>query len=65
MARSVDDVQQYISYLLSPQRVDHLNSKREAKTRFLHDAAGETDGKATNRVVQSVADLLAFGPVRP
>ena len=65
VARSVDDVQRYISYFLSPQRVDHLNSKREAKTRFLHDVVGETDGQATNRVVQSVAALLALEPVRP
>ena len=65
MARSVDDVERYISYLLSPQRVDHLNSKKEAKTRFLHDVVGETDGQATNRVVQSVAALLALEPVRP
>ena len=65
MACSVDDVQWYISYLLSPQRVDYLNSKKEAKAIFLHDVIGEADGKVTNRLVQSVVALPALELVRP
>ena len=48
----------HITNLLSPQRAEHLKTKEEARRRFLHDMAHHPDGKATDRVVQVVADLL-------
>lgn len=58
VVRTAEELMKYITNLLSPQSNDYLNTKEKAKNRFLHDLVWRTDGDATNRVVQFVADLL-------
>ena len=52
----------HITNLLSARCAEHLKAREEARRRFLHDMAYYPDGKATDRVVQVVAELI--GPER-
>jgi hypothetical protein len=63
VARSVDELMAHITNLLSAQRAELLEEKEEARSRFLHDMAYHPDGKATDRVVRVVADLIGLGRV--
>jgi len=62
VARSAEDLMTHITNLLSARCAEHLKAREEARRRFLHDMAYYPDGKATDRVVQVVAELI--GPER-
>ena len=58
VARTAEELMKYVTNLLSPQCEDYLKTKEEARNRFLDDMVFRTDGEATKRVVEFVADLL-------
>lgn len=58
VARSAEDLKTHITNLCSAERVEYMKLKEEARRRFLHEMVHHVDGKATERVVQVVADLL-------
>lgn len=58
VACTAEELRMYITNLLSPQRSEYVKTKEEARKRFLHDMVHQTDWRATERVVQVVADLL-------
>ena len=61
VARSTDEVGTHIMNLISKRRDEEMRKKEEARERFLRRMLFCTDGRAADRVVEIVADMLGKG----
>lgn len=58
VARSCEDLRRHLTNLFSPQREEFQSTRKEARQRFLREMAYQPDGRAKERVLQVIVDLL-------